>query len=64
MEAEHGFLLSGSSPHKVFVSLTVLALSTIVSVASLPLAYQRHQLYSITLLLNWNPLGEYELGSS
>ena len=49
MEAEHRFLLSGPSPHKVFVSVTVLALSIIVSVASLSLASQRH-IYSITLL--------------
>ena len=49
MEAEHGFLLSGSSPHKVFVSVIVLALSIIVSVVSLSLASQRH-IYSITLL--------------
>ena len=46
---EHGFLLFGSSPHKVFVSVTIVALPIIVSVASLSLASQRHT-YSITLL--------------
>ena len=49
MEVEHGFLLSGSFPHKVFVLVTVIALPIIVSIASLSLASQRH-IESITLL--------------
>ena len=49
MEVKHGFLLSGSFPHKVFVSVTVIALHIGVSVASFSLASQRH-IYSITLL--------------
>ena len=60
MEVEHVFLLSGSSPH-VFVSVTVITLPIIVSVASLSLASQRH-IYIQYNPANSHPLGEYELG--
>ena len=42
MEVKHGFLLSGSFPHKVFVSVTVIAFYPSVSVASLSLTMLTH----------------------
>ena len=59
MEAEHGFLLSGSFPNKVFISVTVIALPISLycqSFIGIPKAYIQYN------PANAHPLGEYELG--
>ena len=54
MEVKHGFLLSGSFPHKVFVSVTVIALPISLccqSFIGIPMTY-----------IQYNPAKSHSLG--
>ena len=54
---EHGFLLSGSFPHKVFVSVTVIALPISLCCQSFIGILKTYIQYNPA---NSHPLGEYE----